>query len=135
MTAAAERGGERALRHEPRERIGMMQHCQRGATALVVRTALDADHSLTHSWQRQLDVELLRDVVGDAETLESGAGQQDRIEFALVEAAQPGIDVAAQQFQLQVGTRVAQLRLATRARRADACAARQVCKTPEAALN
>jgi hypothetical protein len=98
----------------------MMQRCQCRATALVVRTALDTDHTLTHGRQRQLDAELLRDVVVDAETLKSGAGQQDRIELAFVKAAQPGIDVAAQQFQSQVGARMTQLRLATRTRRADA---------------
>ena len=64
----------------------------------------------------------------DAEPLEPGAGEQDRVELALVEPAQPGVDVAAQQFEPQVGARVPQLRLAARARRADARAVRQVCE-------
>ena len=111
---------------EARERICMVQHGEHVAAAGIVGTTLDADDALADRRQRQVEVELLRDVVRDAETLESRAGQQDRIELALVQPAQPCLDVAAQQFESQVGSRVTQLRLASRARRADARALWQV---------
>ena len=72
---------------------------------------------------------MLGDVVRDAEPFEACAGEQDRVELALVEPAQPRVDVAAQQLEPQVRARVAQLRLAARARRADARALRQVRET------
>jgi hypothetical protein len=133
MAAATELRGERALGIESRERLGVVQRGQRRATARVVGAALDADHALANGRQRQLEVELLGHVVRDAEALQSGAGQQDRVEFAFVEPAQARVDVAAQQLEAQVGPCLPQLGLSARAGGADPSALRQVGETPEAA--
>ena len=79
----------------------------------IFGTALDTNHALANGRQRPLEIELLGDVLCEAETLQPCAREQDRIESALVEPAQACIDITAQQLELQVRPRMAQLRLAS----------------------
>src|SRR6478672_10655127 len=111
MATATERRGEGALGQQAREGCRMVQRLQCCTTARVVRAAFDADDALSNRRQRQVEVELLGDVVRNAEPFEAGAREQDCVELALVEAPQARIDVAAQQLELQVRSRVPQLRL------------------------
>ena len=68
------------------------------------------------------------DSLGSAKTTSSsrpslrrpGGGEHDRVELALRELAQPGVDVAVQLADLEVGARGQQLRAAPQARGADA---------------
>jgi hypothetical protein len=64
--------------------------------------------------------------IGEAEPLQAGAGEHDRVVVAGIEPRQARVDVAAQIEQLQVRAPGAQLRLPAQRRRADARARRQL---------
>ncbi len=71
-------------------------------------------------------VEQGADALAQPQALESGGGEHDGVGFAGVQLGQPGVDVAAQQPDLQVGPAVLELGLAAQAGGADPGAAGQV---------
>ena len=133
VATAAQRRGECALGNEPRERFGVMQGLQRSRlrvsssrhsmpmTPWPTAGSDNSGSSCSLTWWAM------------PESFEAGTGEQDRIELAFVEPAQPRVDIAAQQLEPQVGTRMAQLCLASRAGRADARALRQVGESGDSA--
>src|SRR5581483_5059403 len=115
----------RSLGRQARRHANRVQRREQRARRRIVVAALDADDALPDRRHELIDLEARADALAEAEPIEAGAGEQDRIELAFVELAQTRADVAAQLGDLQIGTARAQLRLATQARGADTRAMRQ----------
>ena len=70
---------------------------------LSAHNSLDGQRPLAGRWQHDLKGQQLMGLAEPAEPLESGGGQDQRIHGPLREAAQPGIDVAADLDRAKVG--------------------------------
>ena len=77
-------------------------------------------------WMR--DLEAWARIIAGA--LETGGGEDDGVVVAIVQFGKPGIDVAAQRFDTQVGAHHLELRLAAQARASDQGAVGQIGKLP-----
>ena len=92
----------------------------------VVGAGLDADRALPDRRQEFVELEHRRRRIGETEPLQPGQRQQRRVGLALVELAQPRLDVAAQIDDPQIGPQPPHQRLAAQRRGADHRAARQL---------
>ncbi len=82
--------------------------------------------ALARRRQAGLGIEHRADAVGQAQALEAGGSEDDGGVFAAIELAQPGIEVAAQRLDDQVGEAGGDQRLAAQAAGADDRAVGQV---------
>ena len=92
----------------------------------VVCGDLDGERALSDGGQAAGRRQPLGDARGESQPVESGAGEHGGVEVAPVQAAQPGVHIAAQVRQAQVRPPSAQLRLAAQACGADAAARGQL---------
>ena len=99
---------------------------QRGDDVGAIGAAFERERALPDGGQAVLRIEQRRDPLAEAQPLQTRGGEDDRVVLALVELAQPRVDVAAQRHDRQQRIALAQLRFAAQARRADARAARQL---------
>jgi hypothetical protein len=79
----------------------------------VVGAAFDSESSLADSGEEIGWLEYERNSVLELESLESGFGEEDGVEFAVIEFFESGVDVAANFGRLEVGTKVPELGLPT----------------------
>ena len=84
-------------------RRGVVQAQQQGPGLGVVRAAFDAQRTLSYRGQRDLRGEDLGGPTLEAEAHQAGACQDDGVALAGVDLAQPGVDVAPQRDDLEVG--------------------------------
>src|SRR5690606_14708286 len=92
----------------------------------VALARLQGQGALTRRGQEGVQRQALTDDLAEAETVEARTGQQDGVEVAVALPLQPGVDVAAQHFDVQVGTQGQRLRLTTQGGGAEAGALQQV---------
>ncbi len=95
----------------------------------VIGAPLEGEDPLPRGRDEALGVEHRPDLGLPVEALKAGARQDDRIELALGELAQAGIDVPPKRRHLEILARAAQLRKAANAARADACAGAQLIQS------
>jgi hypothetical protein len=114
MTAPAENPRECALGFEAKHRLFIVECFEHEATGPVVFTAFDADDALPDRGQRQVRAKFLRDSISQAKALKACASQKNRVKLAFFESPQARVDIAAQQFGLQVWPGAAQLGLPAR---------------------
>ncbi len=121
LAARAERAGKRAFGVQLALGGAVAQRRERCRDALVTDARLDGERALADRGD-----ELGQRGPGSAaEALESRAREHDRLELALLELAQPRVDIAAERHDRDVGAQREQLRAAPQAARADTRAARE----------
>ena len=81
----------------------------------IVGPAFDADDTLADRRQARAQIQVRGDARLQSEAKEPGAGQHDRIQFAVVEALDAAAYVAAQRFYLEIRAGGEDLRLAAQA--------------------
>ena len=123
MTTGAQRAEERSLRghREFGRRIGKRSVDAR-REGLVIATHLDGEGALTDGGDDLFGIERLRVRRSQAEAVEAGRGQHDRVVMSFAQFAQARVDVAANQGKLEVRTQRLEECAAARARRSDECA-------------
>ncbi len=109
---SVETGEQRPLGGDAACARGVVDRLQEAPGRVVRGAALDADGTLAGGRQHVLGRQDFRRRVGLAEALEAGHGEQRRIDLAIGELAHPGVDVAANRRDLEVGPPVEQDRLA-----------------------
>ncbi len=120
----AERGAHPPLRPNAAGNGRIVQRLQQFIDARIAGQAFDAEGALARGRKTALHIERLGDAVRPAKARQPRRGQHDGIEFAPIELAQSGVDVAAHRQYLEVRARREQLRLTAQARGADGCALR-----------
>src|SRR5690606_14093808 len=73
-------------------------------------------------------IEMLGDAVRELEPYQSRGCKNGGVILALIELAQTRLDIAAQRYDVEIGTRVSELRLAARARRSNSRPPGQLCE-------
>ena len=101
---------------------------ERGDQVGVVGAALDRERALAGCGQHLERVEDLGDLVEAAQAGQSGAGQDDRVDLALADLADPGVDVAADALDLQAEAERLELAHPARGAGAEAAADRQLAQ-------
>ncbi len=109
----------------------MRQRCDQRLNRRVAAAAFDTDGALADRRQNNLRAQFLTNARRETQALETGAGENDGVVFALIELGQARIHVTAQIAHHQVGPPRAQLALAAQTGRADARALRQVVERGE----
>ena len=104
----------------------MLQRAEHVAQRLRCGAHLETECALTRTRQHGVGLEQRADAGREAQPLQAGGGEHDRVVLPFVELAQPRVEVAAQRLDLQVGPLRAQLHDAAQARGADARAVRQL---------
>mmetsp|Transcript_15050 Transcript_15050/g.35640 ORF Transcript_15050/g.35640 Transcript_15050/m.35640 type:complete len:285 (-) Transcript_15050:548-1402(-) len=117
--AATERPGDGTLGLAGQQGRRMVQLQQGLAQRSGVGADLQTQRPLPRARQHLLDLEDAAHALPQAQALETGSGQHDGVVAALIELAQPGIEVAAQRLDAQVRPQVQQLRHAAQAGAAD----------------
>src|SRR5439155_20186162 len=84
---------------QARERV--VQGRQRLHERGVGGAALDGQGALRRGGQHEQRVEDLGDLVGATQAGDAGAGQHDRVQLAVADLAQPGVDVAPDRYALE----------------------------------
>lgn len=107
--------------------VGIVEGGKQGIDG-AVGTAFDADGALADGRQGNMGGQCFADACAECQTFQSGAGEDDGVEFAAVEFVETGLHVAAQIEQLQVGADGGKLHAAAQAACADFCALRQFGK-------
>ena len=105
--ARSELGQERPLDLDLATRLRVVDAGERGGDVAVVGATLDRDASLADGRHELGRIEDLGDPVGQIEDLEGGHGHHDRAVDR--DLRQPGLDVAAQLLEPQIGARPADL--------------------------
>ena len=85
----------------------------------VIGAAFDTESALTDGGEKGWGLEDQRDTVLELQALEPGFGEEDGVEFAVIELFQAGVDVAADFGELQIGAKMFELRLTAGAASAD----------------
>ena len=109
---ALELGEEGALGGDGKRGRLMINGGEQLGHGQVVDAGLDADGALRHGRQHLVGRHRRGDAVGEAEPLQAGTGQQRRVGGAVLELAQPRLDVAAHGHNGEIGPQVLDLRLA-----------------------
>ena len=84
----------------PRRRV--VDLAQHGDDIAAVRRAFDGERALPGGRQHDVGREQLCDRAAEIEPAQTGGGEQDRVEVALLHGAQPGLDIAAQRDDVQI---------------------------------
>src|SRR5260370_30304423 len=87
---------------------------------MVFQARLNAERALTDGWHANIGRKNFADAIAPAETIESGFGEEDGFVFAAFDFAQARIHVTAEFAQIEIGPRVANLRLPAKAAGTDA---------------
>ena len=119
LAAALDACEEGAFRSRRRTRRRVVEEGDEGERRLIVRTRLDGECALSDGGQADFARQDLGDAVMEAQALESGDGEDDRVEVFLFELLEPRVHVAAQADDLKVGPLGEELCAAAKARRAD----------------
>ena len=119
MTTSAQRARERTLRGGRKRGAAVRQRSKRPLDVQSIRAALDGERALSWRRQRFVRIDQRTNARGEAEPLQSGGREDDRVVASLVELAQARVHVAAQRFDANTGMPLPQLGLAAQARRAD----------------
>ena len=109
--------------------IGIVQRCQTGKQVGTIGTDFDAQRTLADCRQAVAGFQQRGNALGQSQPAQSGSGENDRIVLAFVELAQPGLHVAAQRFDSQMGIAGANLAFAPQAGSANHRARRQLFQT------
>ncbi|OIQ71739.1 hypothetical protein GALL_466420 [mine drainage metagenome] len=104
----------------------MAQRRQRRGDVGALGADLDAQRGLADRRQQLVDVDRRADALGQPQALEPGGGQHDAVVVAGVELAQPGVEIAAQRRDAQIGPQRADLHFTAQARGADHGSGRQL---------
>ncbi len=112
-------GGGRALGRR------MVELTHPGAGGVVGAADLDRDRPLRHRRQEAIERQKLGDVALEAQPLDAGRGEDDRVVLALLDPAHPRRHVAAQVDELEVGAIAGEQRAPSQAAGADPAAGRQ----------
>ena len=99
-------------------------------TTQVVAADLDCDRALARRRRDDIGLEAFTDSTGQAKPVEAGAGQDQGVGLTVVEPAQPGIHVAVEGMDSQVGPMSEQESRPARAVGADSGTRRQVVEPP-----
>ena len=123
--AAAQRTRHRALgmHRQPGRRVG--QRFQRLAQRGRIGAHLQAQRALPGRRQHHVRIDHRADARVQAQPLQARGGQHDAVVLALVELAQPGVEVAPQRLHIQVRPDRLELHHPAQARGADPRALRQ----------
>ena len=68
-----------------------------------ITAGLNREHALADGWDEVLWIEVLDAVVCHPESVQPSGGEDDRIDFAIVEFTEARIDIAAQVLDLDIG--------------------------------
>ena len=129
LASAAECGQSGTFRRHRKARIGVVKESH-GSKGLDIAFAnLEAQRSLARCGAKFFRIEAFADVIGLAQSVESGSGEQNRVHLPLGELAQSRVHVAAKLDRLNVFAQRLQLRAAPLAAGANTRASRQFSKT------
>src|SRR2546426_9340052 len=117
VAVAADGEEEGALGRHRRRRRTVLHRGQERARGGGIGPALEGERALPHRRQELLRRERMRRRLGDAETLEAGGREDERVNGALAPAAEPRVDVAAERRHGQVRPAREELRAAADADR------------------
>ena len=95
--------------------IHMMQRFQQRVDTRIVAATFDADGALPDGRQAVLGLNRGADAFPEAETNQAGRCQDNRIVVTGIQLAQARVDIAAERFDFQVRTAIAQLALSPQA--------------------
>ncbi len=125
LASAAELVEQGALADRGQARRLVVQEGEMLAHHGVAEADFDAERALSGGRAHDLGLDDFLDVLGFAEALEAGGGQNHGVVFALFQLAHAGVHVAAQGKNLKVGAELLELGLTAQAAGADAGALRQ----------
>ena len=125
LAAALQFVEQSALGSDASARFGIVERGDKLRGLGVARARFDSERALADGRKHDVRVHNLRDSCRSAEAIDAGDGQHDGVEFAGVEFFQARVHVAAQIQRIEIGTSVAELRLAAQAAGADARARRK----------
>ena len=134
LAAAFERGRNGPFGTGPQRRVGVAQRFQQIPHGGVAFPVLDADRALCRGRQPARGFQGLGDVALQAEPLQAGAGQDDRVVLAVFQLSYPGIHVAAKVSEFQVRAQRAELALAAQTAGSDPGSFGQVIQAPAFAV-
>ena len=81
----------------------MVQPRDEVARALVVAARLDRERALARRRRHPSDVEVAADPVGDAQAVEPGRRQHERVGLPRIEPSQTRVDVAVDRMDQEIG--------------------------------
>ena len=116
LAATFEAGVHGAFGAHPGGGLGVIERRQQGQQLGIVGTAFDAQRALAAGRQADFGRQFVGDARIQPQPAQPGSGEDDRVEVAGIELAQPGLDVAAQAEHLEIGARFADLQAAAQAR-------------------
>ena len=110
LASATERGQHGTFGGDPGPCLGMLQALGDLKRGIAIVARLHRQRALAHGWTHHAGIEEFRDSIFQSQTPQSGRGENDGIVAAFIQFAQPGIDVAANVFDLQIGPASSKLR-------------------------
>jgi DMSO reductase anchor subunit len=132
VTAAMELPVHRPLGFDAEAGIGVIEFAQQGVYFGIVFARLDGDRALGDRRQPARSIEPMTDIARQPQTVQAGAGEDDRVVVAGFELRDPRVDVAAQILDIQIRSARTQLRLPSHRGRADDRPARKRIEIAEA---
>jgi phage tail protein X len=103
VTSAIERGIRLPFRTNLDAGIIVIEHPDNSIDFIIIYAALDSNNTLAHSRQAYIRGYKLPDPGTHSEALKAGYSEDNGIKLPGIQLANPGVDVAAQVLQFQVG--------------------------------
>lgn len=123
VTARVEAGNSSPLGGQLDQRIAVGEAGRCARRGSVAGAALEGERSLPGSGHELVEAEGEGDLTLASESAQPGGSEDDPVELAVGQAAQPRVDVAPELDQLEVGSERQELRAPAQARRSHACSA------------
>src|SRR5579859_842026 len=115
LAAALQRREQRAFGDDGGASLGVVEGSEDFGGLGVGEAALRGDGALTDGGHADVRGKGFADAVGPAEAVESGFGEHHGVVLAAFDFAQTSVDIAPQVAQIEIGTKVPELRLAAEA--------------------
>ena len=126
LASAAECGQSRALCRDGEARVGVVEKCHGRERLHIASANFDGQRALAGSGTKILRIEALAHPIGFAQAVETGGGEQNRVDLALGQLAQARVDIAAKFDSFYILAQSLQLSATALAAGADAGVARQL---------